>query len=148
MSDEGSLILREFGSAEVAIGHFVTEVGFPELPKNLSFEEYTAVCGGIGSPASKKAVRKPLGLAWVRGPSAAGGMPLGWYGGCVVLTDQPSGVTLRPRLLLAICTAPTLADGEAARFSSFALASSRTRMLAGASAWRGVQAQISHWWFR
>ena len=59
-----------------------------------------------------------------------------------MLTDQPSGVTLRPRPLLTICTAPTLADGEPARFSSLPLASSRTRMLAGASAWRGVQAQI------
>ena len=29
-----------------------------------------AVCGGIGSPASKNAVRKPFGLACVAGPSA------------------------------------------------------------------------------
>ncbi len=48
VGSDGSLILREFGTAEVAIGHFVTPVGFPELPPNLSFEDYTAMCGGIG----------------------------------------------------------------------------------------------------
>ena len=61
------------------------------------------------------------------GPLAAGAMPLGWYGGCVVLTDQPSGVTCPPPPLTT-CTAASRADGDPGRFSSLPSASSRARM--------------------
>src|ERR1041384_957789 len=47
-----------------------------------------AVCGGTGLRA---------GSASSRFPPAAGGRPLGWYGGCEVFTVYPSGVTVPAR---------------------------------------------------
>src|SRR6476661_9551244 len=102
-----------------------------------------AVCGGTGTPLEAL----PAGSAMVSGPSAAGAMPLGWYGGCEVLTDQPSGVTCPPPLLTT-CTAPTLAEGEPGFFVSLPSASSTARIAAGACSWRGAQAQIRYWWLR
>src|SRR5437773_8758319 len=62
-------------------------------------------CGGSGRPEPGV----PPGSASVSSPPGAGGTPLGWYGGCVVLTDSPSGATCPPPLLTT-CTAPSLAD--------------------------------------
>src|SRR5690349_13027716 len=94
-----------------------------------------AVCGGSGCPEPLV----PAGSAITKGPFGAGGMPLGWYGGCEVLSDHPSGETCPPPLLNN-CTAPTVAEGEPGRFSSLPLASSRTRIDAGALSCRGAQA--------
>src|SRR3954468_1872471 len=101
------------------------------------------VCGGTGAPFDAF----PAGSASAAGPLAAGAMPLGWYGGCDVLTDQPSGVTWPPPLLNN-CTAPSRAGGDPGRFSSLPLASSLARIDAGAFSWRGAQAQTRYWWFR
>src|SRR5206468_7927798 len=102
-----------------------------------------AVCGGTGSPAAGT----PCGLASSGVPPSAGGTPLGWYGGCEVLTDQPSGVTCPPPALKT-CTAASLADGEPGFFSSLPAASSRARIAGAASACCGAQAQIRYWWLR
>src|SRR5882757_3487751 len=74
-----------------------------------------ADCGGKGAPMRAS----PLGSARSSEPSAAGGMPLGWYGGCEVLTEKPSGVTCPPMPPLWVCTAPSRAEGESGVFESF-----------------------------
>src|SRR3954470_24030013 len=91
-----------------------------------------AVCGGNGRPL----LPLPAGSAPVSGPLAAGGMPLGCQGGCVVLIDQPSGVTWPP-LPRTSCTAPSRAEGEPGFFASRPSASSTARIDAGASSCRG-----------
>src|SRR5437763_14013940 len=53
-----------------------------------------AVCGGRGSLHAGV----PLGSARSRLPSGAGGMPLGWEGGCVVPAD-PAAVDLHCSIL-------------------------------------------------
>src|SRR2546423_191006 len=77
------------------------------------------VWGGTGRP--KPVV--PFGSARSVDEASAGGTPLGWYGGCEVFTDSPSGVTCPPPLLTT-CTAPTLADGEPGRLARRPSASS------------------------
>lgn len=101
-------------------------------------------CGGSGWPS----VLLPAGSAASSEPPSAGGTPLGCQGGCVVLTDSPSGVTCPPRPPLNTCTAPSLAEGEPGFFVSLPSASSTARMACGASACSGAQAQIRYWWFR
>jgi len=43
-----SLILRDFGTPEVAIGHLVSEVGFRDLPKNLTYDDFSLLLQGVG----------------------------------------------------------------------------------------------------
>src|SRR4051812_38162475 len=98
-----------------------------------------AVCGGSG-----KLPCVPAGSASSFGPFAAGGIPLGWYAGCDVLSDHPSGLTCPPPELNTR-TAPSLAEGESGRFWSLPLASRRTRIDSGALSCFGAQAQTRYW---
>src|SRR5438552_12894621 len=86
-----------------------------------------AVCAGPGSPLPGV----PCGSAKASAPPSAGGIPLGWYGGCEVLTDRPSDITCPPPLLTT-CTAPMFAEGDPGFFVSLPSASSTTRMRSGA----------------
>src|SRR5512138_1220024 len=95
-----------------------------------------SVCGASGWRA---------GSARSRLPPAAGGMPLGWYGGCVVFTDQPSGEPEPSKN----CPTPCITEaGEVGRFCRLPAASRRAFAVSGALSLRGVQAQISHRWLR
>ncbi len=72
-------------------------------------------------------------------------MPLGWNAGCVVLTAYPSGVTWPSYR----CGGPSITDaGEPGFLLRRPFSSSCARIASGASGKRGVQAQMSHWWFR
>src|SRR5262245_55255204 len=96
--------------------------------------------GGSGRPMRSL----PFGSASSSGPPSAGGMPLGWYGGWVVLTDYPSGVTWPPSPTVYVLTAPSFADGESGYFFSLPFSSSTARMNGGASLNSGTQARTRY----
>ena len=47
-SDETSLIVAEFGRAEIALGNFVSKIGL-ELPDNLTFKDWQLLADGINT---------------------------------------------------------------------------------------------------
>src|SRR5258706_15758789 len=91
-----------------------------------------AVWGGIGFFA---------GSGRSRLPPFAGAIPLGWYGGCAVLSAKPSG-EIGPS---KTCTGPCMIEaGDPGLFLSLPLASSCARIDAGAVGNADAHAQISH----
>src|SRR5271169_568371 len=90
------------------------------------------VCGGSGFC---------LASAKRASPPAAGGMLLGSYGGCMVLTAKPSGVTA-PSLTYRGGPLSALAGVAGAR-ASLPFASRAATRPGGAFGKTGVQAQIS-----
>jgi hypothetical protein len=102
-----------------------------------------AVCGGR--------VFETAGSATRASPPAAGALPLGWYGGCIVVTAEPSGGGVLsftyfggPRSALAGESAASVSVTP----SAFTAERRFLATLVTASAYTGVHAHTSQKWFR